>query len=554
MIQKHPIKRLITVVFTISLILFFLSGTTIAQETKYTCPMHPHYISDTFGACPICGMDLVEVATDEADSGEHEDHGLFLPTTMIQQTGVRSKPVETAYFGRSLRSYGEVAANQRLQTDISLRVEGWIEELIVNAEGDEVEIGSLLFKFYSPQLVSAQQDYLTALSSGATGRITVSKDRLQSLGVQKKVINQLKTSRKVIRNIPYYAEQRGRIEEIGIRQGSYLRPGAIAMRIQNYDKVWIQVNLAEQDISFVKQDSRVDVDFPNLSIKKENVTIDYIAPTVDPSTRTAQMRLVLENTEGEIRPGAYVDVTIMTDIAPRLAIPYESVLLNKEGAYVIIDRNDGTFQAREIKTGIQYSGVVEVQAGLKEGDLVVTSGQFLIDSESSLRESFQRMEKLALSLAQLELTENQLSLLNHLVEGILYIHEELTANRLPQPQVLDAAEQAAHKLEHELRETRLSFVVDDYLNTLKDRNKVITLSGWQTLLASLTEAVTPWVTEGKPLYYKDLGLTIFVTEDKRSWIQFAGDTMNPYGTATASEIKIDHKLQIPETKESDYAQ
>ncbi len=554
MIQKHQIKRLITVCFTISLILFFLSGTTIAQETKYTCPMHPHYISDTFGTCPICGMDLVEVATDEAGNSEQEEYGLFLPKTMIQQTGVRSKPVETAYFGRSLRSYGEVAANQRLQTDISLRVEGWIEELIVNAEGDEVELGSLLFKFYSPQLVSAQQDYITALSSGGKGRISVSKDRLQSLGVQKKVISQLKSSRKVIRNVPYYAEQKGRVEEIAIRQGSYLRPGAIAMRIQNYSEVWIQVNLAEQDISFVKQDSRVDVDFPNLGIQKENVTIDYIAPTVDPSTRTAQMRLVLENTDGEIRPGAYVDVTIMTDITPRLAIPYESVLLNKDGAYVIIDQNDGTFQAREIKTGIQYNGVVEVQAGLVGGDLVVTSGQFLIDSESSLRESFQRMEKLSLSLAKLDVTEDQLSLLNHLVEGILYIHEELTANRVPQPQVLDAAEQAANELKHELGETRLSFVVDDYLNLLKNRFEIITLSGWRSLLASLTEAVTPWVTEGKPLYYKNLGLTLFVTGDKRSWIQFAGEALNPFGTDTASEIKLDHKQQKPETKESDYAQ
>lgn len=554
MSRINQLKQFTKVCFTISLIVLFLCGTALAQETKYTCPMHPHYISDTFGTCPICGMDLVEVTTDESGESDHEDHGLFLPTTMIQQTGVRSKPVETAYFGKSLRSYGEVAANQRLQTDISLRVEGWIEELIVNAEGDEVEVGSLLFKFYSPQLVSAQQDYFTALSSGVSSRINVSRDRLHSLGMQDRVIDQIKKSRKAIRNVPYYADQKGRVEEITIRQGSYLRPGAIAMRIQNYNEVWIQVNLAEQDISFVTKDSHVDVDFPNLGIRKENVTIDYIAPTVDPSTRTAQMRLVLDNPDEKIRPGAYVDVTIITDIEPRLAIPYESVLLNKEGAYVIIDRKDGTFQAREIKTGIQYSGVVEVQAGLNEGDLVVTSGQFLIDSESSLRESFQRMEKLALSLAQLEITEQQLSLLNHLVEGSLYVHEELAANRIPQPQMLDAAEQAAQKLEHELQETRLSFVVKDYLETLKNRFEIITLSGWQELLAELTDAINPWVTEGKPLYYKDLGLTIFITEDNKGWIQFAGDAISPYGSIKATEVELGQHLQITGAKESDDAQ
>lgn len=554
MSRINRLKQYANVCFTVTLIVLFLTGTSAAAEIKYTCPMHPHYISDTFGTCPICGMDLVEVTTDESGESGHDEHGLLLPTSMIQQTGVRSKPVETAYFGKTLRSYGEVAANQRLQTDISLRVDGWIEELVVNADGDEVEVGSLLFRFYSPQFVSAQQDFFAALSSGESGRIKVSRDRLHSLGMQDRVINQVKKTRKTIRNVPYYAEQKGRVEDIAIRQGSYLRPGSTAMRIQSYNEVWIQVNLAEQDISFVKKDSRVDVDFPNLGIRKEDVAIDYIAPTVDPSTRTAQMRLVLDNPDGKIRPGAYVDVLIMTDIEPRLAIPYESVLLNKEGTYVIIDQNDGTFQAREIKTGIQYSGFVEVQAGLKKDELVVTSGQFLIDSESSLRESFQRMEKLSLSLAHVELTELQLSLLNHLVEGNLYIHEELTANRIPQPQVLDAAVQAAHKLEHELQETRLSFVIKDYINALENRFEIINLSGWQDLLEKLTETIKPWVIEGKPLHYKELGLTFFITEDKRGWIQFAGDAMNPYGSAKATEVKLGQQLHRTETKESDYAQ
>lgn len=537
MILNKRYNSILTILSILCVIFLLQTGTGYAEANKYTCPMHPHYISDTFGTCPICGMDLVEMEAGTGDSDTADDEGLHLPSHMIQRTGVRSKPSEIAYFGRAIRSFGEVVVNQRLQKDVSLRVEGWIEELIANAEGDEVEKNSLLFRFYSPQLVTAQQDYLTALSSGNTGRLRVTEDRLRSLGVQKKVIRQIKSSKSIIRNVPYFAEQRGRIEKISIRKGSYLRPGAIAMRIQGYEKVWIQVNLAEQDISFVKKQSRVIVDFPNLGIHKENVTIDYIAPTVDPATRTAQLRLILDNASGLIRPGAYVDVTILTDLSPRLAIHYESVLQNKEGNYVIIDRGNGTFQAREIKVGMQYQGLVEVQAGLKEGEQVVISGQFLLDSESSLRESFLRMEKLSLSLAELELTEDQLILLNHLVEGSMYVHEELLQLKLPTPEMLDASEQAAQKLTHEVKETRLFFVVEDFLQAIKNRKEIVTKSGWQNLLTSATDALLPWITEGKPRYYQDLGLALFSTEDDRSWIQFAGELQNPY-MANTETVKV----------------
>ncbi|BHH85592.1 efflux RND transporter periplasmic adaptor subunit [Desulforhopalus sp. 52FAK] len=557
MIFNNRCKPILIILSFLFVVFLLQTGTGYAEGNKYTCPMHPHYISDTFGTCPICGMDLVEMEAGTADSDATEDDGLKLPSHMIQRTGVRSKPTEIAYFGRAIRSFGEVVVNQRLQNDVSLRVEGWIEELIVNAEGDEVEPDSLLFRFYSPQLVAAQQDYLTALGSGNTGRLRASEDRLRSLGVQTKVIRQIKSSKKIIRDVPYFAEQKGSIEKISIRQGSYLRPGAIAMRIQGYEKVWIQVNLAEQDISFVKKDSRVNVDFPNLGIHKENVTIDYIAPTVDPATRTAQLRLILPNEKGRIRPGAYVDVTILTDLSPRLAIPYESVLQNKEGNYVIIDRGNGTFQAREIKVGMQYQGLVEVQAGLQEGEQVVVSGQFLIDSESSLRESFLRMEKLSLSLAELEVTDDQLVLLNHLVEGSMYVHEELANQRFPKPEMLDASEQAAQKLTHEVKENRLFFVVEDFLHAIKNRKDIVTNSGWQDLLARTTDALFPWISEGKPRYYKDLGLALFSTEDGRSWIQFAGDIQTPYRSSNGTVQVYEHALDgsgVKTARESQHAQ
>lgn len=524
-------------ILTVSLLLLY-TVVLYATEIKYTCPMHPHYISDTFGTCPICGMDLVEVETED-NAGHEDEHGLKLPEYMIQRTGVRTSFVETAYFGRSIRSFGEVVVNRRLQSDIALRVEGWIEELVVSAEGDEVEPGSLLFRFYSPQLVSAEQDYLGALASGNRERIDATQDRLFSLGLGEKVIKQIRDNGEPIRALPFYAGQAGQVENIMVRQGSYLKPGSVALSIQGYTKVWVQVDLAEQDISFVTKDSRVDVSFPNLGISHQNVAIDYVSPKVDPATRTAQLRLIMDNPEGIIRPGAYADVMIMTDISPRLAVPYESVLKNKDGSYVIIQKENGLFQAREIETGLKYRGFVEVKAGLAAGEKVVTSGQFLIDSESSLRESFQRMEKLSLSLTDLGVSKDQLALLNHMVEGTMYLHEQLTAGSFPEPQVLDAAEQAARKLKHQIQGTRLIYIVDDFLAALKDREKVMTVSGWQDVLANGVEALSEWVVEARPAYYRELGLAFFRGGDGRNWIQFDGEMLNPYGRTDGVKVNLD---------------
>lgn len=536
--RKNRIRVIIwTVIILVTSVTF---GVQVIQagETKYTCPMHPHYISDHFGSCPICGMDLVEVEAGTASMGGSAEEEISIPKYMIQHAGVRSKKAEIAYFGRSIRSFGEVVVNQRLQTDVSLRVGGWIEELLVNAEGDEVRPDSIIFRFYSPQLVSAQQDYLAALSSGNMPRIRVTEDRLRSLGLQKRVIRQIGNSEKILRNVPYYAGQSGRVENISIRQGSYLKPGSIAMRIQGYDKVWVQVNLAEQDISFVDKNSRVDVYFPNLGIHREMVTIDYIAPTVEQTTRTAQLRLVLDNSDETIRPGAYADVTIMTEITPRLAIPYGCILRNKEGNYVIVDLGNGKFQAREVKPGIQHKGLIEVKAGLIEGDLVVVSGQFLIDSESSLRESFQRMEKLALSLADLDVSEHQLVLINHMVEGVMYVHEELAAGRQPQPQMLEAAIQSAQKLDHEVQGTRLMYIIDDFLSAFEGYSQIMTKSRWQELLAVSVDALVPWIVEGRPRYYESLGLALFVTDDGSYWVQFDGEMLNPYDSGKARKIAL----------------
>jgi len=176
----------------LTLVLVVFPFASLAEETKYTCPMHPQIISDHEGSCPICGMDLVPLQSH--DESEHEESStqmnmeekptITVSSSIIQNTGIRTAKVTSQKFGKDIRSFGVVEDNQRLSKDISSRVEGWIEEIKITAVGDEVKKGDLLFKLYSPETVSAQKDYLSAFSSGFKGRITSSEKRLKSLGLQ----------------------------------------------------------------------------------------------------------------------------------------------------------------------------------------------------------------------------------------------------------------------------------------------------------------------------------------------------------------------------------
>lgn len=532
-------KRFTVPILLLPLLMVLFWASLHAEDTKYTCPMHPHYISDSFGSCPICGMDLVPIqAGSSKGKSDSEKTVLQLSSHLVQTTGFRTDPAEMASFGRLIRSFGEVVANERLQTDISLRTAGWVEDLIVNAPGDKVAAGDMLFRLYSPDLVSAQQDYISALQRNNQERIDITRSRLSSLGVHDSAINAVTQKRKPLRAVPYYSPRAGRIESLNIRKGSYLRPGDMAMLIQNYDTVWINVSLAEQDISFVTTNSKVDVTLPSLGLHIDAVPIDYISPTVDPKTRTAELRLLVDNRDGNIRPGAYADVEINTDIRPRLSIPYESVLQNKEGSYVIVELEGGGFQARSVVLGMKNKGRIEVQTGLKDGETIVTSGQFLIDSESSLRESFHKMQKMAASLAEMKLSNDQMVLMNHIVEAGLYIHEKLAAKELPSPDTLSAGVLAATKLLPEIEGTRLAYIVKDSQQLLSDPQDRITLSDWRTLLAKLNEALLPWVAQAKPQYYRELGLALYKNDSGEYWLQFAGDGQNPYSDGTFTEVVL----------------
>lgn len=544
-----------------------------ADGEKYTCPMHPHYIANEPGICPICGMDLVPIARAEedgrantgSDSGkkkilywvapmdpnyksdkpgkspmgmdlipvyETDNAGgaaIRIDPETIQTIGVRTAKAEKARFGTTVRSVGIVEPNQRTQQELSSRVAGWIEDLRIQAVGDTVAGGDVLYRLYSPDLISAQKDFTSALATGVQGRINSTRKRLEFLGVQSVTLDTIVKNRKVHDNMPFYAETGGTVSHIAVTEGSYVQPGQSIARIQDYSSVWIEASVAEKDIPFIAPDAAAEVSFPNLGNQTRTARVDYIYPTIDSDTRTGKIRLVLPNEDGSIRPGAYADVTFETDPKLRLSVPNESILHDSSGEHVVVAIGSGKFTPRDIVTGITSRGRTEVITGLSEGENIVISSQFLIDSESSLRESLTKMQRLQQPLSTLPLTGDQLAMVNHFVDAAIYLHETLTGGTEFNPRMLDPALQLGGHLLRSFHETTLEPVIDNAEKAIRKAVESITESERREALAELMRVLNPWLMEGKPQYYKEKGLHLFVSMPSAAmWLQLEAEAKNPY--------------------------
>ena len=507
-----------------------------AQDTQYTCPMHPHYISsDPDGTCPICGMGLVPVS---ADAGAVRGDGVIaVAPEMIQTMGVRTAPAKIAPFGESLRAFGIVESNERLENVAASRLEGWIEDLTVRAEGDTVRPGALLYRVYSPDLIAAQKDYLNSLDIGNQARIDAVRQRLRSLGMQPGVIDRLQQNRQVIERVPVYAEAGGTVAELQIREGDYINPGTPILRLQSYAGVWVMASIPETDLPLIDTGMPVRLDFPSAPRAPSEGTVNYIYPTIDPATRTAQVRIEVDNSAGYLRPGAYADITMNLGGEARLSVPTGAILRDSRGSHVIVALGEGRFAGRAVETGVTGNGRTEIIAGLAPGELVVASGQFLLDSEVNLREGFSRLQQPVsmvagpdTPLAQLPIDADTLAQIDHFVDMALYFHEALTDRYRIDPYYVEPAIALVDPLRTRFADTGLAPVIDDAGIALRSARETAEGEALARDLARLMSALEPWLLQGAPIHYRDAGLILF--EDQASgnlWLQDSATPRNPYG-------------------------
>lgn len=531
---RLPVLLLLLLATLSPLLVVAATGEGEEQPQRYTCPMHPHYIASDPGPCPICGMDLVPMDVDATASNSDADgEGRAVVTIQpetIQNMGVRYGKVESTRFGRKIRAWGVISENERSRVEVSGRVDGWIERLSVAAVGDPVVRGQLLYELFSPELVAAQRDYLSALERDSGERLRSAAERLRSLGVAEQQVKQLAAARKPFERLPIHAGAAGKVSELSVREGAWLRSGSRVLVIQDYSTVWLNAAVAEKDLPLIGIGTPALVALPNLPGKQIVSRVDYIYPTIDPASRTGRVRLQLENRDGSLRPGAWADVVFEVEARDRLAVPTSALLLDGRGEHLVVALGEGRFEPRLVRSGLTSAGYSEILSGVEEGERIVLSGQFLIDSESSLRESFRKLERLKAGLADLTLGPGQLAMIDHLVDAALYQHEALIDGYDIDSAQLNAAREIRATLWRQWGESRLGEILDRADRAIEEAQHAVTESTRLAALDRLVSALEPWLIEGRPAHYLQQGISIYRHLDgaRERWIGQGGEGISPY--------------------------
>jgi len=270
---------------------------------------------------------------------------------------------------------------------VALRFEGFVENVANVTTGDHVHKGQVLMNVYSPALSSAAAEYLSALNAGAKGKeLQGARRRLENLAIPEPAIAELERSREISLSIPWLAPQDGDIVERNAINGMRAGPGDVLFRIADYRLVWVLIDIAERDLSEVEVGEKVEVRPRGLGGRTFEGTVALIYPRLNAQTRTARIRVELPNPDEALRPEMYVDAEIDTGTpAPVVAVPESAVLDSGTRQVVLIDQGEGRFEPRDVKTGRRGSGYLEIKDGVREGEMVVTSANFLIDAESNLK-------------------------------------------------------------------------------------------------------------------------------------------------------------------------
>lgn len=360
------------------------------REVLYwVAPMDPNYRRDEPGKSPM-GMDLVAVYSDEIDS---QPGVVAIDATIVNNLGVRTARAQRGELSQRIETVGYVAYDEDTVQHVHTRVEGWIEKLATKASGDPVTKGQLLFELYSPTLVNAQEEYLLAMRSGNKMLLQASRERLAALGVPSGEIVRLDKDRSVRQRIRVYAEVGGVIAHLGVREGIYVTPSTEIMSVAELDKVWVLAEVFERQAAWVKPGQMAMVELDYLPDEKLHGIVDYIYPELDPKTRTLKVRLRFDNAAETLRPNMFARVTIQGDsVGEVVHVPREALIRGGSVDRVVVALGEGRFRAQPVQVGIESGERVAIRKGISAGELVVVSGQFLIDSESNIESAFRRMQ------------------------------------------------------------------------------------------------------------------------------------------------------------------
>lgn len=355
-------------------------------------PMYPQQKFDRPGKSPFMNMDLVPLYEDEKAA----QGGVAVSPRVRQSLGIRTVAAQTTELRQDIAAVGYVQADERRMARAEVRTQGWVEKLHVRAVNEPVRAGQMLAEIYSPEIRGAQEEYLLARRMAKENPADeplarAARRRLESLGVSVSEIAKVESSGAASRRVALLAPISGVVSELGVREGAMVQAGAAAFTVTDLSSVWLTIEVPEAQAAVLRQGQRIEARVQTLSGRSFEGSIDYIYPELNAQTRTVKARATLANPGLALKPAMFAQVSLGGVARKALTVPTEAVIHTGSRSVVIV--TDGErFQPATVKTGAETDGHVEVLSGLKEGERVVASGQFLIDSEASLRGALARLE------------------------------------------------------------------------------------------------------------------------------------------------------------------
>ena len=335
------------------------------------------------------GMDFIPVYAEQKSGSP----GTVTISPEIQQNlGVRLAKVEKLPIHQQIETVGYVGYDEDRLEAINARMAGWIRTLAIKSEGQKVAKGTLLYEIYAPDLVNAQHEYLLALNTSNPLLLRAAEGKLKSLQVPADQIAALKRSRQVRETIGIYAPSSGYVSELKVREGQYVEPAAALFNISTLQQVWVSAEVFERQAAQLRVGDPVTMTLDYAPGRSWQGRVDYLYPTLDAATRTLKVRLRVDNPDEFLKPNMFAKVAIRTGKGePRLVVPSEAVIRTGSQDRLVLALGDGNFKSVAVTLGPQFGDKVAIQEGVEAGDSIVSSAQFLLDSESAIDSDFQRM-------------------------------------------------------------------------------------------------------------------------------------------------------------------